>query len=430
MTATVVKLPTAQLATSKRVVGLTELSAAKAGKPGQILWDAGSGGIKGLGVRVTPKGTRSYVWSRMLHGRNIRIALDEVGAISLRKAREIAEGYNAAWARGEDPRVGLQAAQDAAEALRQNQDRGSTLEAAYEAYRARLKAEGRRESTLKDYATSWAHIPATLRAKAVVDITTADIQAVVDKVRNDRTGRKRKYAPRTTRAMGKPTMARKVAVMLSAVLRRAGRVHDNPVAEVAKPEANIKTRRLSIAEVARLLAVLEGKRGDLWADFVFLAIQTGARRGALETMRWTDLDLDAGLWTVPATWSKNRRELAIGLPAMAVDVLRERQQARGRSPWVWASRKSKTGHAVNADKPLAALLAEAGITQRITLHDLRRTLGSQLAASGAAAHTITKALGHISPQSAKAYIHLDTSVARAAVEEVFARAKARKPDAS
>jgi integrase len=423
MTATVVKLPTAARASSPRRPGLTELNVAKLGKPGDTVWDAGSGGVRGLGIRITPRGARTFVWARMLNGRNVRIALDAVGAISLRKAREIAEGYNAAWARGEDPRVGLQAAQDAAEALRKSKDPGPTLEAAYEAHRARLVAEERRESTLKDYAACWAHVPAKLRAKVVADITTVDIQSVVDKVRNDKSGRSRKNGTKTTKPTGKSTMARKVAVMLSAVLRRAGRVHDNPVAKVAKPAARVKTRRLSVDEIGRMLDVLGERQGQLWPDFVHVALLTGARRGALEAMRWADLDLDACLWTVPATWSKNRKELAIGLPTKAVEVLRARQKARGRSAWVWASRKSKTGHVVNADKPLAALLAEAGITQKISMHDLRRTLGSQLAATGAAAHTITKALGHVSPQSAKAYVHLDTSVARAAVENVFARTK-------
>lgn len=412
MVADVVKLPVSRAEASpspasKRAVGLTELNVAKVGKPGQTVWDAGSGGIKGLGVRVTPKGTRTFVWVRMLHGRNIRISLDEVGAISLRKAREIAESYNAAWARGEDPRVALQAAKDAAEALRKAQDRGPTLLTAYEAYKARLVAEERRGSTLKDYATCWAHVPAGLRDKPVRDIETSDVQAVVDKLLKAK----------------KPTMARKVAIVLSAVLRRAGRVHDNPVGDVAKPEARIKTRRLSMDEIGRLLVVLDGKRGQQWPDFVLVALLTGARRGALEAMRWSDLDLDAGLWTVPATWSKNRKELAIGLPAQAVDVLRDRRKARGRSPWVWQSTKSVTGHVVNPDKPLATLLAEAGIKQKISMHDLRRTLGSQLAANGAAAHTITKALGHVSPQSAKAYVHLDTNMAKAAVESVFARTK-------
>lgn len=407
MTATIVKLPTAARASSLKRTGLTELNVAKVGRPGETVWDAGSGGVRGLGVRITPRGVRTFVWARMLNGRNVRIALDAVGAISLRKAREIAEGYNAVWARGEDPRVGLQAAQDAAEALRKSKDRGPTLAAAYEAYRARLVAEERRESTLKDYKVCWAHVPAALRATAVADVNTAAVQAEVDKLRKAK----------------KPTMARKVAVMLSAVLRRAGRVHDNPVADVAKPEARVKTRRLSVDEIGRLLDVLGERQGQLWPDFVLVALLTGARRGALEAMRWADLDLDAGLWTVPATWSKNRKELAVGLPAKAVEVLRARQKARGRSAWVWASRKSKSGHVVNADKPLAALLAEAGITQTISLHDLRRTLGSQLAATGAAAHTITKALGHVSPQSAKAYVHLDTSVALAAVENVFARTK-------
>ena len=74
---------------------------------------------------------------------------------------------------------------------------------------------------------------------------------------------------------------------------------------------------------------------------------------------------------------------------------------------------------VNPEKPWRAFLQAAQIKENVTLHDVRRTLGSNLAKSGAAAAIISKALGHISPQSARAYVHLDVDPARAAIEKAF-----------
>ena len=74
---------------------------------------------------------------------------------------------------------------------------------------------------------------------------------------------------------------------------------------------------------------------------------------------------------------------------------------------------------VNPEKPWKAFLGEASIEENITLHDVRRTLGSNLAKSGAAAATISKALGHVSPQSARAYVHLDVEPARTAIDRAL-----------
>jgi integrase len=60
------------------------------------------------------------------------------------------------------------------------------------------------------------------------------------------------------------------------------------------------------------------------------------------------------------------------------------------------------------------------VKEHTTLHDVRRTLGSRLAMDGVAGATISKVLGHVSPQSLKAYTHLDVTAGREAVERVLA----------
>jgi integrase len=164
--------------------------------------------------------------------------------------------------------------------------------------------------------------------------------------------------------------------------------------------------------------VLEDRRGEFWPDFISVALMTGARRGALQTMRWSDLHLDDNLWLVPATWSKNGKELAIALPGPAVEILRARQ-IEASSQWVWPSEAAKDGHVVEPRKALAKLLKEAGVSTKISPHDLRRTVGSRLAMSGANAATISAALGHLSPDSARAYVHLTTEPVRAALEKAL-----------
>jgi integrase len=167
-----------------------------------------------------------------------------------------------------------------------------------------------------------------------------------------------------------------------------------------------------------VLKVLDERRGELWPDFIAVALMTGARRGALQAMRWEDLHLDDGVWTVPATWSKNGGELAIALPARAVEILKARQTG-ATGQWVWPSETAKSGHVAEPRKALNRILKQAGVEAKLSMHDLRRTVGSRLAMSGANAATISAALGHLSPASARAYVHLTTEPVRAAIEKAL-----------
>ena len=396
MTAMVIDfLPRRQARGPSKKVALTEQRVANLKPAGSTLY-INDGRMPGLSVRVTKAGAKSYVYTRKVHGKFFRKTLGKTAALTLESARSAAATYNGEIAKGIDLAATLKAAKAAAEG------KAVTLAAAYERF---LTLKDRRPSTVKDYKMLWRlHVPERLKRKSLSEITSADVEKLKAEV-----GRK---AQRT---------ANKVVVLISAIMAKSGRWADNPGRGVEKFEERVRTRRLSAEELVRLWKVLDSAEGTLWADFFRVLIVTGARRTALCSMRWEDLDLDGGVWVVPATWSKNRREMAVPLTNIAVSVLRKRQGQRTRSPWVWPSGKARIGHVVNPEKPWRVFLKAAEIEERASLHDVRRTLGSTLAKSGAAAAIISKALGHVSPQSARAYVHLDVEPARAAIEKALRR---------
>jgi integrase len=51
-------------------------------------------------------------------------------------------------------------------------------------------------------------------------------------------------------------------------------------------------------------------------------ILTAQRRGEVATMRWSDIDFDRAIWTVPAAIAKNARVHEVPLSSQALDVLR------------------------------------------------------------------------------------------------------------
>lgn len=366
-----------------------------------------------LAVRITGAGTKTYVYQRKIKGRLTRIALGKCNAMRLDDARAAVARFNGEVALGKDLR--------AERAQARCDPKRLSLDDAFMRFKGLKK---RRASTLRDYETLWRlHVPASLKAKAVADMTGGDLEILKSRIESNRSGRVR--ADGTSgklRSSGKSRTAGKVLTLLGAVLNKGGRWADNPVREIARPQINIRTRRLATPEIAAVLSVLEASRGDLFTDLIAIALLTGARRGALCAMRWENLHLDDGVWLVPATWSKNGKEVAVALPAKAVEILNNRSEVRDGAGWVWPSELSKTGHVVNPEKPLKRVLSAAGVAP-VSMHDLRRTLGSRLAMTGAGVGTISAALGHVSPQSAKAYIHIDVAHARAAMEKALGQEK-------
>jgi integrase len=349
----------------------------------------------GLSVRITKAGTKSYVFTKKLNGKLLRFTLGNANSLTLDGARRAATAYQGDFARGVD--VGALRRQVKAAAKLKS----TTLADAYERF---LTLKDRRPSTRQDYAALWRlHVPNGLKRKPLNDVSQADIEKLKTEI-----GRRKRRT------------ANKVVVLISAIMAKSGRWADNPGRDVERFEERVRTRRLAPAELTRLWEALEAEEGTLWSDFFRILIETGARRAALCAMRWQDLDLTAAAWTVPAIWSKNKRELAIPLTAEAVSVLQHRLSAvTAPSTWVWYSEKSETGHVVNPEKPWRHFLKAAGIAERCSLHDVRRTLGSSLASSGISLPIISKALGHVSAQSARAYVHLDVEPARNAIEQAL-----------
>jgi integrase len=167
-------------------------------------------------------------------------------------------------------------------------------------------------------------------------------------------------------------------------------------------------------------------------------------------MKWTDLDLGSGTWTVAAEEAKGGEEMKLVLTEQALDVLKRRRvQARELIQMVaartltpvprmtlresrrWrdnASKaataevfvfpgKGKTGHLVEPKAAWGRILDRAGLTD-LRIHDLRRTMGAWLAAGGANAFAIQKALGHRSLAATAVYAQLDLTSVRAAMESV------------
>ena len=111
-------------------------------------------------------------------------------------------------------------------------------------------------------------------------------------------------------------------------------------------------------------------------------------------MRWQDLDLEAGWWTIPELFTKNGKPHRVPLVDPAIAIIRVHEPERnvaGGPPYVFAVRNdaSIVDRAKKASGAIARVL-------RIDFrgHDLRRTAATRMAAAGVPRDHISRVLNH------------------------------------
>ena len=157
--------------------------------------------------------------------------------------------------------------------------------------------------------------------------------------------------------------------------------------------------------------------GSEMMKLLFLSsLYTGRRIGEVKSMRWGDLDLTDGIWTIPQTKAGITQEAV--LPTVLVEELVERQ-ASSKSPWVFPS-PSKSGHVEQVKKAWDIVREYSGLHQ-LQARDLRRTLASWAQDVNVPIAAVQAQLGHASVSTtAKHYTAISQTVQRAALDATVA----------
>ena len=201
----------------------------------------------------------------------------------------------------------------------------------------------------------------------------------------------------------------------------------NPCAEVPKFKEHKRTDFLKPTELQKFFTTLDHPATpDYLHDYLLISLYTGARRANVLAMQWQHIDLDLKLWMIPGDETKNEDQMIIPLLDQTVEILKKRNDT-SISPFVFPTpRKSKTGHLVEPKKSWASLLKRAGLPSTFRLHDLRRTMGSWQAITGASTKIIGASLGHKSEAATAHYAHLIIEPVRAAMQRAADTMDAQK----
>lgn len=171
-----------------------------------------------------------------------------------------------------------------------------------------------------------------------------------------------------------------------------GIVDTSPVMGTKPPtREQARDRVLTDDEVLAVLRVC-AKDAYPFRQFVPLLLATAQRRGEVSRMKWSQIDLDAKQWVIPAELSKNGKPHVVPLNDFALRLLAEIPRFVD-CDWVFTT--TRRSPISGFSKALRHIHAQSE-TSDWRFHDLRRTAASGMARLGVAPHVVEKVLNHIS----------------------------------
>jgi integrase len=331
------------------------------------------GRVSGLYLVVQPSGAKSWAVRYRAAGQPKKLTLGPYPAIDLATARKRAQEAIGDVAGGRDPSVEKKAFRAAARAERAAGDnRLDRIAASYvERYVKREvgAAWGREIERLLRV-----EILPKLGDKHIEAIKKSDVLDLVDAI-VDR---------------GSPITANRAFATLRQLFNWAldrDLINASPMPRSAPAPETARDRVLSDVEIQLAWRAFE-QVGWPFGPIGKLLLLTGARRDEIADGTWVEIDVAAKTWTIPATRTKNQHAHEIPLGDTALEILKGLPRIIGKPGYVFTtsgrspvSGFSKAKRAVDA--AVVGFLKEDGgedakVLPHWTLHDLRRTVATNL----------------------------------------------------
>lgn len=217
---------------------------------------------------------------------------------------------------------------------------------------------------------------------------------------------------------GRPTIANDALMYLKQLFNHAvklGLVTYNPASAFNVNDAGgiekSRDRALTLDEIEHVFQVFRDCRDSFSRDNYLacaLLLVLGIRKTELTEARWSEFDIQAGLWRLPDERNKSNVAIVIPLPPTARFWLEELKVRSCGSPYVFPNRRNSKSPHMGKDtlnRAIAKLFGKEpgkknqpsrrmGDVAEFTVHDLRRTCRSLLAALGVPGHIAERCLNH------------------------------------
>ena len=294
----------------------------------------------GLYLKVIDSGAKRWVQRLLIKGRRRDIGLGSASLVTLAEAREAALVNRKLARSGGDP---LRTKKEAEAVLTFAEAAEHVLDLHRPTWRNPKHAQ-QWINTLSEYA--FPKFGKTL----VSDVTTSDVLSALSPIWNT-----------------KPETARRVKQRIGTVMKWAvakGWRQDNPADAIStalpKQDASKKQHRkaLPYSEVAACIDTVKASGAGLTTKLAFeFIVLTACRSGEARLATWSEFDLDAKEWLVPASRMKAKRDHRVPLSGRVLEVLAEAKSLSDGGDLVFAG--TKQGRPLS-DMTLSKLVKELG----------------------------------------------------------------------
>ena len=298
-------------------------------------------------------------------------------------ARKLASEALTAVAMGEDPAAAKRKARETAKAVaRRETDLAENVVALFIERHAKAKTRDWRETKRlleKNVVSAW-------KGRKLGDIGRADVHSLLEKILD----------------RGAPVGANRTFTQLRRMCRFAverGIIDRNPCEGLSPPSVEKpRDRVLSDNELALLWKAAE-RLAYPFGPIVQLLILTGQRKSEIAEGRWSEIDLDAALWSLPASRVKNKRPHTVPLSVQATAILTTLPRFDGTDLVFTVTGKTPSSGFSRAKASLDRTITKLNGREPIapwTYHDIRRSVASGLARIGVDLIVIERTLNHVS----------------------------------
>jgi integrase len=342
---------------------------------------------RGLKLTVRPTGIKTFILYRKIKGKPERIIIGRFPDLTIEQARQTADILNSKVAFGVNPN-------EEKRVLKTEITLGELFQRYLERHAKIFKRSWEEdEYQFKRYLERW-------RNKRLSSVKKSDVQKLHAEI-GDKHGH---YS------------ANRLLALLHVMFSKAadwGWTLPNPAHGVKKFKELSRERFIQADELPRFFQALSEEPNQAARDYILLSLLTGARKANVLAMRWEEISFARNTWTIPIT--KNGEAHTVPLMQEAITILNARKELIDKSSWVFPS-NSASGHLEDPKKAWLRVLAKAEISN-LRLHDLRRSLGSWQAATGANLSIIGKTLAHKNVSTTAIYARLNIDPVRAAMEK-------------
>jgi integrase len=373
-------------------VALTDIAIRNA-KPGAKATKLADGG--GMFLLVTPAGGKLWRLKYRIDGREKLLAIGSYPEIGLGEARRRREEARELIALGKDPSREKQR-----EKIRARVQAADTFAAICDEYCAKRRKDGAKgwapaTATRSEYLLSL--VSGSIGKLPIGEIEPADVLAAIRRIEGK----------------GKLESARRSLQLAGAVFRYAvatARLASDPTRDLrgalTAPTVTHYGAITDTKRVGELMRAIDDYDGSGVTKLALqLAPHVFVRPGELRHADWSEIDLDAAIWSIPAGRTKMRKPHLVPLSRQAVTLFREIHEATGATGYVFPSVRTRTRPM--SENTLNAALRRLGYsTEEMTAHGFRAMASTLLNESGKwHPDAIERALAHGDSDKVRAAYH-------------------------